>query len=205
MKESQDGKEICQIGYVEDEEERVLAIKLSQIRTNIIKKYEGKELSSIEDEEDRKIVEIIANLDREYGLKAPLKNALEIKDWCERKNKGKPRGERNLPSNGKEKDEEERALAMKLKIIRNKTIKKYEGKELSSIEDEEDRKIVEIIRMLDNEYNSKKAKLEKAKEERNKAKEKRDKAKEQEGQAEKILSEQVSEQLLKEGVSDEKQ
>ena len=170
MKESQDGKEICQIGYVEDEEERVLAIKLSQIRTNIIKKYEGKELSSIEDEEDRKIVEIIRRLDREYGLKTPLKNALEIKDWCERKNEGKPRGERNLPSNGKEKDEEERALAIKLKNIRTNIIKKYDGKELSSIEDEEERKIVEIIRMLDNEYNSKKAKLEDAKGKRNKAK-----------------------------------
>ena len=60
---------------------------------------------------------------------------------------------------------------------------------------------MEIIRRLDNEYNSKKAKLKDAKEERNKAKEKRDKAKKQEEQAEKILSEQ----LLKEGVSDEKQ
>ncbi len=184
----------------EDEEERALAMKLNRIRTNIIKKYDGKELSSIEDEEDRKIVEIIANLDREYGLKTPLKDAYKIKDWCERKNEGKPRGERNLPSNGKEKDEEERTLAKKLKVIRT-TIKKYDGKELSSIEDEEDRKIVEIIRRLDNEYNSKKAKLKDAKEERNKAKEKRDKAKKQEEQAEKILSEQ----LLKEGVSDEKQ
>ena len=41
---------------------------------HIVKKYEGKELSSIEDEEDRKIVEIIAKLDREYGLKILLKN-----------------------------------------------------------------------------------------------------------------------------------
>ena len=184
--------------YAEDEEERALAIKLNVIRKTI-RKYEGKELSSIEDEEDRKIVEIIRRLDREYGLKTPLKNALEIKDWCERKNEGKPRGERNLPSNGKEKDEEERALAIKLKNIRTNIIKKYDGKELSSIEDEEDRKIVEIIRMLDNEYNSKKAKLEDAKGKRNKAKEKKDKAKKQEEQAEKILSEQ----LLKEGVSDE--
>ena len=94
-------------------------------------------------------------------------------------------------------DEEERKLANKLNKIRIKIIKKYEGKELSSIEDEEDRKIVEIIRMLDNEYNSKKAKLEDAKG-------KRDKAKEQKKQAE-TLSEQVSEQLLKEGVSNEKQ
>ena len=179
----------------EDEEERALAKKLKIIRTTI-KKYEGKELSSIEDEEDRKIVEIIAKLDREYGLKAPLKNALEIKDWCERNNEGKPRWERNLPNRNAE-DEEERALARKLDQIRTKIIKKYEGKELSSIEDEEDRKIVEIIRMLDNEYNSKKAKLEDAKG-------KRDKAKEQKKQAE-TLSEQVSEQLLKEGVSNEKQ
>ena len=182
-------------GKEKDEEERVLATKLSNIRTTI-KKYEGKELSSIEDEEDRKIVEIIAKLDREYGLKTPLKNALEIKDWCERKNEGKPRWERNLPNRNAE-DEEERKLANKLNKIRIKIIKKYEGKELSSIEDEEDRKIVEIIRMLDNEYNSKKAKLEDAKG-------KRDKAKEQKKQAE-TLSEQVSEQLLKEGVSNEKQ
>ena len=180
----------------EDEEERKLANKLNKIRTNIIKKYDGKELSSIEDEEDRKIVEIIANLDREYGLKAPLKNALEIKDWCERKNKGKPVWERNLPKQRAE-DEEERALARKLGQIRTNIIKKYDGKELSSIEDEEDRKIVEIIRRLDNEYNSKKAKLKDAKEKRNKAKERKKQAE--------TLSEHVSEQLLKEGVSDEKQ
>ena len=118
----------------EDEEEKALARKLGTIRTKIIKKYEGKELSSIEDEEDRKIVEIIRRLYREYGLKIPLKNALEIKDWCERKNEGKPIWERSLPNRYAE-DEEERALAIKLSNIR-KTIKKYEGKELSSIEDE---------------------------------------------------------------------
>ena len=180
----------------EDEEERGLARKLINIRNKIIKKYEGKEPSSIEDEEDRKIVEIIANLDRKYGLKISLKNALEIKDWCERKNEGKPIEERNLPSKSKKKDEEERGLAIKLNVIR-RTIRKYEGKELSSIEDEEDRKIVEIIRRLDNEYNSKKAKLKDAREKRNKAKERKKQAE--------TLSEQVSEQLLKEGVSDEKQ
>ena len=70
-----------------DEYEKSLGNKLSKIRAKI-KKYEGKSIEKIENEEDRKIVRIIRELDKEYGLGDNLKNALEIREWC-KKNMGK--------------------------------------------------------------------------------------------------------------------
>ena len=49
----------------------------------------------------------------------------------------------------------EKSLGIKLRSIRRK-IKQYQGKQLEEIENEEDRQIVEIIKRLDEEYNSKK-------------------------------------------------
>ena len=179
--------------YSKDEEEKKLGLALSHIRKKI-KKYEGREISSIENEEDRRILEIIERLDREYGLGQSLKNALEIENWCKKYNEGKPILERRLPSQHS-KDEEEKRFGITLKSIRAK-MKKYEGREISSIENEEDRRILEIIERLDNEYNPKKAKLKDAKE-------KRDAAKKRKEQAE-ILNKQVSDQLSKEGITNEK-
>ena len=138
-----------------DEYEKRLGKKLSKLRQKI-KQYEAIELSKIEDEEDRKIVEIIRNLDKEYGLGDSLKNALEIQEWGLENYGEKKKYERKLPSSTA-KDEYEKRLGKKLINLRIK-IKQYEGIELSKIEDEEDRKIVEIIRNLDEEYNPRKLK-----------------------------------------------
>ena len=55
------------------------------IRQNVLKQYKGKELEEIEDEEDRKTVEIIRRLDKEY--KISLKDKMKIKQQAEMENK----------------------------------------------------------------------------------------------------------------------
>ena len=134
--------------------EKELGIKLSPIRQNVLKQYEGKELEEIKDEEDRRIVEIIRRLDKEYGMKTLLKNALEIEEWCKSTFEGKREWERRLPSQ-LAKEAYEKQLGQKLVNIRYYKLKQYEGKELEEIKDEEDRRIVEIIRRLDKEYGMK--------------------------------------------------
>jgi len=134
-----------------EEYEKKLGKRLNNVRQNILKKYEGKEIEEIEDEEDRKIVETIRTLDKEYGMKADLKNAQEIEEWCRSTFEGKKVWERRLPSEAA-KEEYEKKLGQSLNNVRQKVLKKYEGKKLEEIEDEEDRKIVEIIRNLDKEY-----------------------------------------------------
>ena len=132
-----------------DKKEKSLGTKLINIKTKI-KPYEGMPLEEIKNEEDKKIVEIIRELDEEYGLGQSLKNALEIKAWCEKNYGDKEIWERKLPSTIA-KDKKEKDLGIKLSSIRTK-IKPYEGITLEEIENEEDRKIVEIIRELDEEY-----------------------------------------------------
>ena len=73
----------------------------------------------------------------------------------------------------------------------------YEGQGIADIQNEEDRKILEIINRLDREYNSRKIKLNNAKNSRDSAKIKNDQAKE--------LERQVSEQLKKRGQAHEEQ
>ena len=63
-----------------------------------MKQYEGKEKSSIPNEEDRRTLEIIESLDKEYGLGDSLKNALKIKNWCKEHYGERPIWERKLPS-----------------------------------------------------------------------------------------------------------
>ena len=138
-----------------DEYEKKLGIKLSSIRVKI-KQYEGKSVEEIENEEDRRIVEIVRKLDKEYGLGDSLKNVLEIEEWCKEKYGEKKICERNLPSTTS-KDEYEKKLGIKLSSIRVK-IKKYERISIEEIENEEDRRIVEIVRRLDEEYNYRKKK-----------------------------------------------
>ena len=75
-----------------------------------------------------------------------------------------------------------------------KKFKKYEGKALEEVEDEEDRKILEIIRRLDEEYNLRNSRikvLQQAKQECNDAKEKNYEVR--------LLEEQVEEELKKRG------
>ena len=86
-----------------------------------------------------------------------------------------------------------------LKTLRKK-LKQYEGKKLEEVEDEEDRKILEIVRRLDEEYNPRKAKsqkLKQTKQERDNAKEKNDKVKD--------LEKEMTEELQKRGSVHEEQ
>ena len=157
-----------------DEDEKRLGFALSTIRKNILKQYEGKELEEIENEEDRKIAEIIRRLDAEYRINPYLKNALEIENWCKENFRDKEIWDRKLPSQTA-KDEDEKRLGKALNAIRQNILKQYEGKKIEEIENEEDRRIVEIIRKLDEEYNPKKAKqqaLIQAKQERDSSKQK---------------------------------
>ena len=132
-----------------DEYEKKLGIKLNNIRKKI-KQNEGKAAEEIENGEDRRIVEIVRKLDEEYGLGDSLKNAIEIEEWCKEEYGEKKIWERNLPSRTS-KDEYEKKLGEKLNSIRKK-IKQYEGKATEKIENGEDRRIVEIVRRLDEEY-----------------------------------------------------
>ena len=157
-----------------DEDEKRLGKALKAIRQNILKQYEGKELEEIENEEDRKIAEIIRRLDAEYRINPYLKNALEIENWCKENFRDKEIWDRKLPSQTA-KDEDEKRLGKALNAIRQNILKQYEGKKIEEIENEEDRRIVEIIRKLDEEYNPKKAKqqaLIQAKQERDSSKQK---------------------------------
>ena len=132
-----------------NEEEKKFGATLHTLRTKI-KQYDGQKISSIKNEEDRKILEIIERLDREYGLGESLKNALRIEDWCKKNYGEKEIYERRLPSS-MAKNEEEKRLGEALNRLRQK-MKKYEGQEISSVKNEEDRKILEVIDRLDKEY-----------------------------------------------------
>ena len=140
-----------------DEYEKKLGQRLKTIKSRIIKEYEGIPIKEIKNVEDRKIVEIIRSLDKEYGLGDSLKNALEIQEWCERTYGEKKIWEKSFPNLGA-KDEYEKKLGIRLNSIRTK-IKEYEGIPIEEIKNVEDRKIVEIVRYLDEEYNSRKRKL----------------------------------------------
>ena len=131
-------------------------------------------MDEIENEEDRRIVEIVRRLDEEYGLSKFLKNVLEIENWCKTNFEGKEIFERRLP-NRRAKDENEKRLGEALIGIRRNILNQYEGKELDEIENKENRRIIEIVRRLDEEYNPKKAKqqaLIQAKQERDSSKQK---------------------------------
>ena len=100
-----------------------------------------------------------------------------------------------MPSSTAE-NEEEKRLGIALKVLRKK-MKQYEGQEIADIQNEEDRQILEILERLDREYNSKKIKLNNAKNGRDSAKIKNDQSKE--------LEREVSEQLKKRGQAHEEQ
>ena len=184
----------------EDKEEKRVAGKLNGLKQKM-KKYEGQEISSILDEEDRNIVEIMRRIDKEYayGFGQTYYNVgflLEVENWCKEKYGEKEKWERKLPSQSS-KNKEEKRLATALSTLRHKMKQKYEGQEISSIPDEVDREVLEIMERLDREYNPKKAMLDKAKSDRDLAKTKNEQAKE--------LEEQVSEQLKERGQTHEEQ
>ena len=174
-----------------DEEEKKLGQALRAIKKQI-KQYEGIKLEEVENEEDRKILEIVRKLDNEYGLGLSLKNALEIENWCKINFDNEKTCTRRLP-NQHSKNEEEKRLGIALRNIRRK-IKQYEGIKLEEVENEEDRKILEIVGRLDEEYNPQSAKNKKLQQ----SKQQRDEAKLKNNQAKK-LEQQISEQLMKRG------
>ncbi len=137
-----------------DEYEKSLGVKLADLRKRI-KKYEGKSLEEIENEVDRRIVEIVRNMDEEYAYgpkqsRANLGIALQIEKWCEERYGDKEKWERRLPSI-ESTDEYEKSLGKKLSFLRTK-IKEYDGKPIEEIENEEDRRVVEIVRNIDEKY-----------------------------------------------------
>ena len=139
----------------EDEEEKRLAQNLNNLNKRMKQKYEGEETSSISNEVDRNIVEIMRRIDREYayGRSQTYHNVgtmLEIENWCKENYGEKEKWERRLP-NTNSKDEEEKRLADALSGLMEKK-KQYEGQEISSISNEVDRNIVEIIRRIEKEY-----------------------------------------------------
>ena len=178
----------------ENEEEKKLGNALHTLRKRM-KQYENQEISNIQNEEDKEIFEIIERLDKEYGLGESLKNALKIEKWCKENYEEKEIYERRLPSSIAENDEEKK-LGQALHNLRTK-MRKYDGQEIANIQNEEDRNILEIIDRLDREYNSKKIKLNSAKNSRDSAKIKNNQAKE--------LERKVSEQLKKRGQAHEEQ
>ena len=120
-----------------------------------MKNYEGQEIASIANEEDRNIVEIIRRIEKEYAYGSHqtyfnVGQLLEIENWCKENYGEKEKWERSLP-NGKSEDKEEKRLAQALSELMKKK-KQYEGQEISSISDEVDRNIVEIIRRIEKEY-----------------------------------------------------
>ena len=133
-----------------NEEERQMGMILKNLR-DYLKRYEEKKIEEVEDEEDRKVLEIIKKLDEEYGLDQVLKNALEIENWCKENYEDKQLSERKLPTKSA-KNEKEKRLGHALGNLRQK-LKQYEGKELEEVENEEDRRILEVVRRLDAEYN----------------------------------------------------
>ena len=178
----------------ENEEEKKFGQALRTIR-NKMNQYEGQEIANIPNREDREILEILERLDKEYGLGESLKNALKIEKWCKEKYGEKEIYERRLP-NKCSSNEEEKKIGQALVNIRVK-MKQYEGQEIADIQNEEDRQILEILERLDREYNSKKIKLNNAKNGRDSAKIKNDQSKE--------LEREVSEQLKKRGQAHEEQ
>ena len=134
-----------------------------------------------------------------YGVCQTYHNVgqlLEIEKWCKENYGEKEKWERRLP-NKESKDKVEKRLGTALQTIRRKMKQKYEGKDISSIPNEVDREILEIMERLDREYNPEKARLDKAKSDRDLAKTKNEQAKE--------LEEQVSEQLKERGQTHEEQ
>ena len=79
------------------------------------KQYEGQEISSIPDEVDRNIVEIMRRIEIEYAYGRnqtyySLGQLLEIENWCKENFGEKNKWERRLPSHHS-KDKEEKRLA----------------------------------------------------------------------------------------------
>ena len=134
-----------------DEEEKRLHEVLSRLR-KILKQYEGTPIKQIEDEDDRKIAEIMERLDRKYafGLNQThylLGKTLKIENWCKEKFGDKPVWERRLPSTFAE-DEEEKRLGLIWNASLKTKIEQYEGIPIKEIKDEDDIRIVEIMERL---------------------------------------------------------
>lgn len=131
------------------EEEVKLAIKYQALKSQI-KEYNGILIEDIPDETIRRIVAVVRSIDENYGMSTYRKNALEVEEWCKEKYRDMPIYERHLPY-GTE-GEYEKQLARKVSKIRSIITQQYSGIELKDIKDEEHRKIVEIMRRIEENY-----------------------------------------------------
>ncbi len=142
----------------DNEEERTLALRLIKIKRQLSKKNLDVDLEKIDNEEYKKIIEIIRTLEKEYGIDAHLRNILKVKKWCETNYGDKPKEERRLPLL-KSDDEEEREMANYLLAVRSHIIRKYKGLDVNKIKDEDNKEIIQIVNELDSNYkNTKKIK-----------------------------------------------
>ena len=150
------------------DEEKILAIKLSNLKTHI------SNLQSIKGNEDKEIIHIYNKVMDTYAYghsqkHCNLGNALEIENWCKKhmrlpkryddnkilkKYKGKELAEIENEDDRQIVSElrKEQKLGKKLNALKTKA-KKYKGKELAEIENEEDKQILEILERIDKEYN----------------------------------------------------
>ncbi len=123
------------------------------------KDYKGKSLETIEKEkgiEVKKVVEIQRQIEDEYAFGVGQKNyhlgqILLIENWCMVNYGDKTLEQRKCPSK-RASNEIERKLGWKL-IAYHTAYKKYEGVPLEEIEDEVDRRVVEVLRRIDEQYN----------------------------------------------------
>ena len=148
-------------GGSSDKTEKRLAESYTFIKQNTLKQYQGIPLNKIENDEDRKIVEIIRHLEEQYGKyiagnsrRTHLGNALEILDWCQEMSEKVSADSRRLPSADSE-DEKERNLSKALERLIKGFVVKYNNAELEEIKNEDDRQVVAIVRKIYSEYASK--------------------------------------------------
>ena len=148
-------------GGSSDKTEKRLAESYTFIKQNTLKQYQGIPLNKIENDEDRKIVEIIRHLEEQYGKyiagnsrRTHLGNALEILDWCQEMSEKVSADSRRLPSADSE-DEKERNLSKALERLIKGIVVKYNNAELEEIKNEDDRQVVAIVRKIYSEYASK--------------------------------------------------
>lgn len=137
-----------------------LALASSIRRSTIYEKANNKQILSPEEQE---IYSLYLEIYNNYNINLQEVNLLQIKEWCEEKFKDSPRHERRLPrpkikgvkvaQNGEEETEDQREVRLGNMLCNFKNSKIYikveEGEELS----EEEERIYNLYKELDNNYN----------------------------------------------------
>jgi len=149
----------------EEKEEYELATRLKIIKGRIINRYEEIDAEEIDNEDHKKIVSIVRELENKYREESGfLKNARELEQWC-KENKRLP----VMISKGKteeatEEEREEYELSIKLNSVKKGIINKYKEISVEKIKNESHKKILAIIKELENNYKRENVYLKNAKE-----------------------------------------